>query len=298
MWKAAMWLNLYGHEVVWRKLKKGVQIIFCVFFLFFEVMPLFWGYVRHPDNHIGWALLPFTSIYLDWRPKGFFSLVLFTWMGIQTGGFQTHAREMWTDAYPLEKPYQIPVNDRMLINTFSVAKASVSLAFQDAFQFFSQYQRGQIRHLHCTFVHFIGNYLVTIFSWLCRGFRGLAGNGRFGPKIVNFDGQKRHHRFDTKWTLCVQIAIISCPASNYFFIIKNGRAIFALGTWSHNQLHCTGSSYVHWHPLIEFFKEFSKTFHTLIRCLVILIIWVIESLLLHCELIITVIPQLIPNLSC
>jgi hypothetical protein len=48
---------------------------------------------------------------------------------------------MRTDAYPLEKPYQIPVNDRMLINTFSVAKASVSLAFQDAFQFFSQDQR-------------------------------------------------------------------------------------------------------------------------------------------------------------
>ena len=57
MWSAAMWLNLYGHKAVRRKLKKGVNTKNAF-------LPFFWAYMGQPDDHIGWAtLLPYASIY-------------------------------------------------------------------------------------------------------------------------------------------------------------------------------------------------------------------------------------------
>ena len=56
--RALMWLNLYGRQAVWRKLKKRGKNAFFVF------VHLFWAYVRQPDDHIGWGTsMPFASIY-------------------------------------------------------------------------------------------------------------------------------------------------------------------------------------------------------------------------------------------
>ena len=56
MGRPLMWLNLYGHETVQRKLKNRQEMGF-VFF------GCFWAYVRQPHNHIGWATsMTFASI--------------------------------------------------------------------------------------------------------------------------------------------------------------------------------------------------------------------------------------------
>ena len=57
MWRALVWLNLYGCEAVRHKLKNRQKISFFVF------LGCFWAYVRQPHNHIGYATpMPFASI--------------------------------------------------------------------------------------------------------------------------------------------------------------------------------------------------------------------------------------------
>ena len=55
---ASMWLNLYGHQAVRHKLKKGLKTQKNTF------LALFWAHIGQPDDHISWAtLMPFISIY-------------------------------------------------------------------------------------------------------------------------------------------------------------------------------------------------------------------------------------------
>ena len=60
MRRALMWLNLYGREAVWHKLKNRQKQAKNAFFVFFGC---FWAYVGQPHDHIGWATsMPFASI--------------------------------------------------------------------------------------------------------------------------------------------------------------------------------------------------------------------------------------------
>ena len=50
-WWAYIWLNIYGRQAIWCKLKNRLKM-------------LVWACIRQPEDLIGWArLMPFASIY-------------------------------------------------------------------------------------------------------------------------------------------------------------------------------------------------------------------------------------------